>query len=281
MRTSQFNSRIVVGSVLILAVAFVVYLSHGPGAWLFGILMAAAVALAQREYYQMAEAKEYYPLYGVGIGFSVAYLMALFVTQYYGILAPLPQMVLLLALLATFLMSFLPRPEPLVNSAITLFGIGYLALPLGAIIVINYFPFTSDVQDGRWWLIYLIAVTKITDIAALLVGKLWGKRPLALRISPNKTVEGALAGFLAAFGLSLLFGAYAPLAISLTESAILGIVFGVFSQFGDLAESILKRDAKVKDSSQLPGLGGVLDVVDSLVFTAPTLLFFLQWNSGA
>jgi phosphatidate cytidylyltransferase len=141
--------------------------------------------------------------------------------------------------------------------------------------------------DGRWWLVYLLVVTKITDIGAYFIGRLWGKRRLAPVLSPKKTIEGAFGGFICAIlgSLAMVYigqefaGKSFPLHPS--DALWLGIVIGIFGQIGDLAESLLKRDAAAKDSNTLPGLGGILDMLDSLIFTAPIVYFYLRWYSTA
>lgn len=280
IKIGRVYPRLLVGSLLTIIVVLAIYISQlGVLAWLFAGFIATAIAMAQWEYYQMAIAKGHHPFVGLGLGTSVAYLFALFLTLMHPELKPLPEVVLMVSLLIFFLMTFVPRADPLVNVALTLFGVGYLALPLGTILAIAYFPFPDSTQDSRWWLLYLYAVTKMTDVGALATGKLYGKRPLALRISPNKTVEGALGGFCVAVLVSLVFAiAPIPLHLTLVEALALGALIGIVSQLGDLSESVLKRDANVKHSSHLPGLGGALDIVDSLVFTAPLLLFFLEWS---
>lgn len=277
--------RLLVGTSLTIAVVLAIYLSTiGLFAWAFAGFIALAICLAQWEYYQMAQAKGFQPFVGVGISISVAYLLALFLTLRHPGLNPLPEMVLLASLLFAFMASFSSRPDPLVNIGLTVFGVGYLALPLGAILAIAYSPFSEPVQDNRWWLFYLYAVTKMTDVGALAFGKLCGKHHLAVRISPNKTVEGALGGFCVAILISLLFAMIArehlgwiQLHLTLGHALSLGALIGIVSQLGDLSESVLKRDANIKHSNQLPGLGGALDIVDSLVFTAPLLLFYRLW----
>lgn len=286
IKLNRFHPRILVGTALTIVVVLAIYISQLPGfAWVFASFVATAIALAQAEYYKMAEAKGHQPFVGLGIGTTVAYLFALFVSLMNPQLQPLPEVVLLASLLVFFMMTFKPRPDPLVNVALTLFGVGYLTLPLGTILAIAYFPFFDGLQDARWWLFYLYAVTKMTDVGALAIGKLYGRTPLALRISPNKTVEGALGGFCIAVIISVIFAmastailGWIPLHLPFIQSLLLGGLIGVVSQLGDLSESVLKRDANVKHSSQLPGLGGALDILDSLVFTAPLVFFFLVWS---
>ena len=129
----------------------------------------------------------------------------------------------------------------------------------------------------------MLVVTKITDVGAYFAGGLWGKRKLAPQISPGKTVEGALFGLfcalLASFAFHLLsqYSGAQGFQLGVGEWMVLGMLLGVIGQFGDLSESLLKRDANKKDSNSLPGLGGVLDAVDSLLFTAPIIYFYIQY----
>ena len=130
---------------------------------------------------------------------------------------------------------------------------------------------------------YLLTVTKITDIGAYVAGSLLGKRKLAPHISPNKTIEGAFFGLLCAIGASFAFhllGGAAPVGtfqLGTLAWLPLGCILGITGQFGDLSESLLKRDANKKDSNTLPGLGGVLDAVDSLLFNAPIIYLYLNF----
>lgn len=135
--------------------------------------------------------------------------------------------------------------------------------------------------DGRWWVAYLLVVTKITDIGAYFAGSLWGRRKLAPAISPKKTIEGAIFGLVCAMAASFVFhllSDYAgPFHLGTFEWVFLGLLLGLAGQFGDLSESLLKRDANKKDSNVLPGLGGVLDMVDSILFNAPIIYIYLYF----
>lgn len=156
--------------------------------------------------------------------------------------------------------------EALGGVATTLFGLAYIAALFSYLFYIR----TIDPRQGAWLVCYLILVTKMGDAGAYVVGNLIGRHTLIERISPKKTVEGLIG----AVGVSALTAvAAAPMlgrAIGPWLSLCLGVFLGVVGQLGDLAESLLKRDCQVKDTSVLlPGLGGVLDVIDSLLFTAP------------
>ena len=122
---------------------------------------------------------------------------------------------------------------------------------------------------GRNWVFLALFTTFASDTAAFFVGRALGKHPLAPRISPNKTWEGAIGGVVGAVIISLLFTLPTPLSLPLNyvQAIILGVLVSVFGQFGDLAESMLKRSTGVKESGNaLPGHGGFLDRMDSIVF---------------
>ena len=162
--------------------------------------------------------------------------------------------------------------EALGGLATTLFGLAYVAA------LFRYFFYirTSDPARGAQLVLFLIFVTKMADVGAYAVGNLVGRHTLVPRISPRKTVEGAVGavilGAIAAVVAQPLLAGQTIFGRPPTPvlTAILGLVLGVVGQLGDLAESLLKRDCQVKDTGVLlPGLGGVLDVIDSLLFTAP------------
>lgn len=148
-------------------------------------------------------------------------------------------------------------------------GLAYAALPFA------FLPLIKSMHQGEMWILFLFAVIWANDTLAFAVGKTIGRHKLCPDISPKKTVEGAVGGLIggmtAAFFLS--FWIEGPLWVLIVVSIALGVI-GVI---GDLSESVLKRAAGVKDSGALlPGHGGVLDRVDSLLFAIPALYFFLQ-----
>ena len=137
--------------------------------------------------------------------------------------------------------------------------------------------------DGRFWLVYLLAVTKISDVGAYFGGKFFGRHKLAAKISPNKTIEGAVIGLICSIAMSYLFYLFynnnissSSLNLNMMIFIFLGLMLGVLALLGDLIESLFKRDADIKDSSSLPGVGGFLDMIDSLILNIPFLFFFLE-----
>jgi phosphatidate cytidylyltransferase len=139
----------------------------------------------------------------------------------------------------------------------------------------HWFPIR---EMGMGYIVALTAVVKVGDSGAFFVGSRWGRRRLAPRASPNKTVEGAVAGLVA----SVASGGLVALAFGLEGGVgfwvLFGLVVGAASQLGDLVASAIKRSAGAKDSGNLlPVLGGVLDIVDSLLLAAPVALWLLAW----
>jgi phosphatidate cytidylyltransferase len=270
------------GILLILTIIY--YSPFGIFKLVFTSMIATVIALALWEFYRITQVNGYRPQSILGIGFSIAYIFALYLNHLNPLANAIPEAVLGLTLITSFLYFFIKGEQPFVNLAITFFGIFYLTIPLGCLVSIDFFFPSDSTQDGRWWLLYVFSVTKMTDTGAYFSGKMLGKTKLAPYISPKKTWEGALGGFvwgtLTSYGLYLAanhFYANSPLNLTLWQSLWVGATTSLLAQLGDLSESLLKRDMKVKDSNQLPGLGGFLDIVDSLVFTTPFIYVFLKF----
>lgn len=280
---SNLYQRITMGTIASCIAFLAVYLSF-TSYWrfFFPMLTAAIAGIALWEFYQIAKAKAYAPLEKIGIASSLLYMAAVFVASNHPSWMVLPEICLLAALAVTFGYFFVRGERPLLNSAVTAFGMIYLTLPLAYLFKINYFFADTQAQDGRWWLLYLLLITKTTDMGAYFFGKNFGRRKLSPYISPSKTWEGACGGIVLALGISMAFSMAVnaqmppPIQLSLIQACALGFTMAISAQFGDLAESLLKRDGGIKDSNQLPGLGGLLDMVDSVIFTAPLLYFFLK-----
>ena len=156
--------------------------------------------------------------------------------------------------------------EALGGLATTLFGLAYIAA------LFSYFFYIRaiDAHQGAWLVLFLILVTKMGDVGAYAVGNAIGRHTLISRISPRKTTEGFIGAAVFSAVAALLARSMLGRPIEPPMALLLGGFLGVSGQLGDLAESLLKRDCQVKDSGTLmPGLGGMLDVLDSLLFTAP------------
>jgi len=271
----DLGRRFLTSSISILCVGFLLYFAYH--AWA-GLLTAAAVgalsAIALWEYNQFARAKGSTAKISLLMVLSACVTLSFAIPTYLGRF--FPEVVFFLSLLILFAHHFRKKEGAIVDLAVSSFGLLYIALPLGMILGILY---GSHGEDGRIWTAYLLTMTKITDMGGYFGGSLWGKRKLAPTISPAKTLEGALSGLvlaaLTSYLFSLLGSRYGGMSLNTLEWIALGLILGCIGQFGDLSESLLKRDANKKDSNSLPGLGGILDMLDSLLFNAPIVYCFL------
>jgi len=166
----------------------------------------------------------------------------------------------------------------LLRISTTMTGIIYVAWLFGFLPRINYYKYSLPGYDGRWYIFFLFLVVKTNDSLAYLIGSKWGQHMLMPRVSPRKTIEGAVGGVLGA-GLAAIVGkfVFALDRITWPAALTLGMVLGGAAVMGDLAESLLKRSSDRKDSGRtLPGMGGILDLFDSIFFTAPLLYLYMK-----
>jgi phosphatidate cytidylyltransferase len=283
-KMADLNQRLFVSALAILIVAFLIFFSHNWFVnWLLVLTIAGMAGVGVWEYAELAKAKGLQPASKLMIVVAVSEVLAFYVSMAYPYLSKLALMIMVLGFIAFFVAHFRRINNSLLDVAVELFGVCYLALPLSFMLAILYpFYHGSVAQDGRWWFVYLVVVTKITDVGGYFIGKLFGKHPLAPQLSPKKTIEGAMGGFVFAVGVSVFIAFLAKtfevssFHLELSNAIWMGMVIGILAQIGDLAESLLKRDAFVKDSNSLPGLGGVLDMLDSLLFTSPVVYFFIR-----
>jgi phosphatidate cytidylyltransferase len=158
----------------------------------------------------------------------------------------------------------------------TLFGLMYVPWLLNFIQKINFFPRV----EGHYYLLYFVLITKLSDSGAYVVGSLIGRHKMIPRISPGKTWEGVAGAIVISTLASLLFVHFLGhklAGMNWTHAVILGVLLGACAVVGDLIESIFKREAGAKDSGRFfPGIGGILDLVDSLLFNAPIMYLYLR-----
>ena len=158
----------------------------------------------------------------------------------------------------------------------TLFGLMYVPWLLNFFQKINFFPGVA----GHYYLLYFIVITKFSDTGAYLVGSLIGRHKMIPRISPGKTWEGfggaLVVSILASMGFVYYLGDRMH-GMNWTHAVVLGLLLGLAAVVGDLIESIFKREAGIKDSGRFfPGIGGILDLLDSLLFNAPIMYLYLR-----
>jgi phosphatidate cytidylyltransferase len=242
-------------------IPIVVYVVLWANAWIFLAVLFAVAFLCWREYDGIASA------YGFGapglVGAVAGYLLLAWPAETWLYLTVLALAALALAMRADDLAKSLPRAALLLTGVVYVFGAWKCAIPLREI--------------NPHWLLYGLMVSWTGDIGAYYVGRKFGKHRLAPRVSPNKSWEGAAASVASSV---LISGAYlwrfvpgmtVALAVGITVAA------NIAGQFGDLAESAMKRGAGVKDSGTiLPGHGGFLDRVDSTLFALPVILAYLR-----
>jgi phosphatidate cytidylyltransferase len=283
----------------------------------FFLFIALASAVALREFYHLSEAKGAKPLTVLGMiaGFfiNLSFFNAklrLLITGFsdrMNISLPFPtqsQFLMIAILLTIIILSlvelFRNNGSPILNLSTTVFGILYISLFFGTFIgirelfgptdfpLLRYFPDENSFHDPlildqvyRWGggtVISVLAMIWICDTAAFHIGSAMGRHKLYSRVSPNKSWEGALAGFICAIGAAIAAKYFVLPYLTVGSAMVIGGIVGTVGQLGDLTESLLKRDAGVKDSSALiPGHGGVFDRFDSLLLVAPCVYLYIDF----
>lgn len=261
-------SRILAALVLIPPLLAVVL--YAPAFW-FLILVEIVALLAAHEFFGLFKTTPYRPFRHVGS----AGALALVASFYF----PASTAWLVMGLLLVTAGAAIARANPGATApgdvALTVLGACYTGLLPGAVVGLRLTP------GGRSWIVLLLAIIFLGDTGAYYTGRALGRRPLTPRISPKKTWAGFYGGVLASLGAALLFREILSLAIPWWHAVGLGLALSLLGVLGDLFESLLKRSVGVKDASSLiPGHGGILDRLDSLLFSAPALLLYVQ-HAGA
>ncbi len=238
----------------------------------FTILVAIWGLLAVSEFYKMVAASKALPLTYFGLIWTLLFILSPHFD--YDTLTPL----LLTSAVILPLIWLLVRPQKegaFAGWAWTIAGLLYIGWLLSYLVTLRGQP------DGRSWVFLALFANFGSDTTAFFVGRALGKHHLAPSISPDKTWEGAIAGVLGAIIVSLLFTLPTPLSLHLNwgQAILLGLLVSVFGQLGDLVESLLKRNMGVKESGKLiPGHGGFLDRIDSVVFAGVVVYYYMIWT---
>jgi phosphatidate cytidylyltransferase len=288
---TMLRKRIVSGVLLGgMCVAVANYLPS-PACWL---LLVVITALAQYEFYAMLD-KAGLPVFRVvGMLSGAAVISATFWTigpqaKHLAAGYRWENLVVLATLMIVFIRQFPQKhnKQPIITIAVTLLGVWYVAFLMNYLTRLAFgwrdAGMMHSVGDtGRMMILYLVAVVKMSDVGAFFTGRSLGRHKLSPRLSPKKTIEGLAGGVVCSVVVSLLFfwltdGALGRIQFGLIDAIALGIILPIVGVFGDLFESLLKRAAGMKDSGTLiPGMGGVLDVLDSLLFGAPVLYAYVS-----
>lgn len=266
---SSLKNRIL-SSVLILTLVAIIIFSC-PN-WAFALLASAMIGCGLWEFFNLVQKKGIfvYKYFGILVGMLVP-LILYFQSGMEGYFAAEPFLIVI-ACLFTFVLLFIRRDnsQALSSVSVTMFGLLYIAWFFSFFVKLKFLP------QGALLVAFLILVTKMGDVGAYFVGRSFGKHSLIPRISPNKTVEGTIGGLIASVATALVSRSYLP-NYSFGHLLTLGLLLGILAQVGDLAESLIKRDCNVKDAgNNISGFGGVLDVIDSLLFTAPIFYFYVR-----
>jgi phosphatidate cytidylyltransferase len=270
------KTRVMIGAVLIAVLALLTWLdAQWEGGYVYVAVISVVAAAALLEFYRMAErAGARVPMAG-GV---VAGLLIIWAQWLMGLEVMRERMgewmfsrpgavvgILTVSLLGSFLLRAwrFQIEGALLSIGATLLGLLYIPVMVTFMTAIRR-------EWGVAGFLSFVAVCKSGDIGAYLVGHTWGRVKLAPRVSPGKTVEGGVAGVLTSVAVALVLSRVGMLGLSLWVAGLFGLMIGVSSVVGDLGESVLKRDSKIKDSASfLPGFGGVLDMIDDLLYTAP------------
>jgi phosphatidate cytidylyltransferase len=288
-RRAQFLPRLVSSIVLWVVVLLVIFKATPV---IFCLFFIGVAATAQWEFYTILQKADRPSFKYLGIFFGVILIIAGWYYSRHPQLSHalyIDQLMLLVFVGGVFFRQLPQRgnPRPFETMSNTLFGVLYVPWLLNFITKLIYVesPDVGD-GDGRFFVLYLIIVTKFSDVGAYVFGSLFGRHKLIPRISPNKTWEGAVGAIIVPLGLSAaLFASKMSFLERLNfqwrDALVLGALLGFIAMIGDLSKSIIKREAKVKDSGRLlPGIGGALDLVDSLLFTAPVFYVYLRLVPG-
>lgn len=228
-----------------------------------------------------------YPKWGIAAGAALIILTYLHFARLLGITGTPARVndfevtLLILFVLGLCLRQFFSRDNskaiPVI--ATTLLGLMYVPWLLNFIQKINFFSFPTA-GSGTFYVLYFIVVTKFSDIGAYCVGSLIGRHKMIPRISPGKTWEGFAGAIVVSTAASLVFAQFAAgmlHGMTPVHAIVLGVLLSLAAVVGDLIESIFKREAGVKDSGGFfPGIGGILDLLDSLLFNAPLMYLYLR-----
>lgn len=283
----MFRKRAFSTALLIGTLAAFLWLEWFPA---IALMAMAAALLAQWEFYALQQAKglKVFAKGGTVAGLVVltgSTLPAFGLASAHSLAAGIESLAVLFVIIAAASRQVFEKNQdtPVATVALTLFGFLYIPFLFSYLLKIM-FQITTTLSDGVLMAAYLVAVTKATDMGAYLIGSFLGRHKMIPRISPGKSWEGFVGGLAFALAASVSLAQAIPAdcpAFHGPHPWVLGLVIALVSVVGDLAESVIKRDAQSKDSGGIiPGIGGCLDLIDSILFTAPFFYAYLLFVVG-
>jgi phosphatidate cytidylyltransferase len=285
MPASETATRVLVAAVGVPLAVSAVYV----GGWVLAGLLVVVSILAALEFFRMAERKGARPFAALGAILSAGFVVLAAIepeagagTAGFGLLTAVGVLAALVA--AIWLRGV--EGQPLLSVSTTVAGALYTGALLSHGVLLRHLPGVATAAHGTALVFAPVLLTWASDTFAYFVGRRWGTRKLIPRVSPGKTVQGAIGAMLGtmlvAVGYSYVLSLFPTYRLSVPEAVLFGVLVSVAAQVGDLAESLLKRDAGVKDSGTLlPGHGGALDRFDSLLFTLPLAYLVFRYLVGA
>jgi phosphatidate cytidylyltransferase len=261
-------------ATILFAPLFYLVVRYLPPAAFFGLVAVAAV-LTVGEFYRLFSSDDHWPPEMVIGGAATVALLCN--AQWPGLMAD--RAVLLLTVLSAASLPLASRQDlrrAVMQSAVLVTGVLYIGLTLSCLLLTRALP------EGEFLVFFVVLVTWAGDTGAYISGKTMGRHPLAPVISPKKTVEGLIGGVVLALVVAALSRLWFLPAVSLLDAVVLAALLTLAGLLGDLAESAIKRSVNQKDSGRLiPGHGGMLDRLDSLLFTAPCFYYYVTLVKGS
>ena len=244
--------------------------------WLFISVIVLLTAGGLYEFFYLVKKKDI-PIYSY-TGLFIGVLIPLSIFTHFEPTKNWELLFVVIGFLLILLLQFTRQDNrnAILGLSTTLFGVLYVSW---------FFSFLVKIRmmlpgiDGVKLVAFILLVTKSGDIGALLIGSRLGRNPLLPKVSPSKSVEGTVGALLVSSCVAVIFRSFLPAEIDfpLWQIFLMGAFFGGLGQLGDLSESLIKRDCGVKDSGKfMPGMGGVLDIIDSLLFSAPAFYLYMS-----
>ena len=284
----ELLTRIIVAAIGIPVAVFLIW----KGGYYFMSIIAVVASIALWEFYSIQRKNNFHANYVSGLSAGLAIILSSLLSA--NILIAWIVILLLLSLSTMIYEMFKTNTHHSANISLTIAGVIYVSLSFTTLLLLREFytfystlPFSANMSGSSlqalvsnlncaWFVLSIFGSVWICDSAAYFTGKAIGKHKLFPRVSPKKTWEGALGGLIGAVGTFVLMVHWLIPALPLIHALIPGLIVGTIGQIGDLAESLIKRDTGVKDSSAiLPGHGGLLDRFDSILFASPAIFIYL------